>query len=225
MNETININQLTPEQRKALLTDLENDQANEAKRITEGRKAYKDLVNQHIPLLFAQLVNASGVLTEAKINVFDGVKTLIEMKQDVYGRDDDQFTHTFTTDVGITLMLGSRTTDNWDDTITAGLKKIDEYIKSLIQDDNSAFLVGFITDLLTRDRKGNLNAKNVLKLRKKANETGDLVFIDGVNIVLDAYRPVKGKSFITAYYKNQEGVKCELALDITSVDLPEIAKD
>ena len=85
--------------------------------------------------------------------------------------------------------------------------------------------MGFITDLLTRDRKGNLNAKNVLKLRKKANETGDVNFIDGVNIILDAYTPIKGKSFITAFKKDKNGNRIELALDITSIDLPEPKKE
>jgi len=221
MEDTINIDQLTAQQKKALMNELEAQQSVEATRIAEGRKAYKDLVNQHIPVLFDQLVEASLSLAEAKRTVFEGVKTLIDMKADVYGRDDDQFTHTFTTDAGLTLMLGHRVTDHWDDTITAGLKKIDDYIKSLIKDENSAFLVGFITDLLTRDRKGNLNAKNVLKLRKKANETCDVEFIDGVNIILDAYKPVKGKSFITALRKDEHGNKKELPLDITSIELPE----
>lgn len=217
----IDINALSADQKRELLKELEQQQANEINRLKEERQAYKDLVNEQIPKLFMRLQAANRSLLDAKIQVFKGVETLVKMKAEVYGRDDDQFTHSFTTDCGITLMLGYRTTDSWDDTITAGLCKIDNYIKSLIKDDNSAFLVGFITDLLTRDRKGNLNAKNVLKLRKKANETGDAEFIDGVNIVLDAYRPIKGKSFITATYRNENGDKVELALDITDIDLPQ----
>lgn len=217
----MDIKNLTPEQKKALLQELEAEQQNEANRIAEGRKAYKELVNETIPQLFEILKHASNTLADAKAKVFEGVSTLVEMKADVYGRDEDQFTHSFTTEKGISLILGYRTTDSWDDTITAGLAKIDAFIKRMIKDDDTAFLVGMINELLTRDRKGNLNSKNVLKLRKKAQEHGDKEFIDGVNIVMDAWIPIKGRTFITAIYKDEKKDRNELPLDITSVELKE----
>lgn len=214
---SVKLEQLTAEDRKALMNELKAQESEAARKVKEARKAYKDLVNETIPVLYKNLKEVSELLTKAKADTFNGLKTLIAMKAEVFETSSaDQFTHSFTTEDGITLVVGNRTTDNWDDTVTAGLQKVDEYLASLAVDTKSKMLVGMIKKLLAKDAKGNLKSSRVLQLKKEAEATGDKRFIDAVNIIMDAYRPIKGQQFVTVQWKDNEGKLQNLPLDITS---------
>lgn len=210
----VNLNELTEEQKSELYKQLTQESQEKSKRIKEDRSAYKKLVNETIPDLYLVLEEASQKLEQVKEKVFKDTKRLISLKAQAFDRDEDQFTHSFTTEDGYTITLGSRVYDSWDDTVTAGLSKVNEYLESLIKDKETAFLVGMIRDLLSKDKKGNLNSRNVLKLRQVADETGDPVFIDAVKIILDAYQPSRGREFITAHKKGENGEKIELNLSL-----------
>lgn len=216
MAKQLKLENLSAEDRKALLDQAKEElQSNEA-RIAADRKAYKQLVNETVPHLFDNLKYVSDELAKAKAETFNGLRTLIELKSDVYGRDVDQYTHSFTTDEGITLVIGCRITDNWDDTVTAGLNKVNVFLETLSKDKDSAFLVGMVRKLLTKDAKGNLKSSRVLQLKKEADQTANAEFIDAIKIIMDAYKPRKGQEFVTARWKDAEGKTQELPLDITS---------
>lgn len=217
----VTLNNLSAEDRQKLLEELKQQEEEKERRIAEDRKAYKLLVNETIPPLFTILQAVSVELSAAKHTVFDSLQTLIKMKADVYGKEEDQSTHSFTTDAGITLIIGRRVGDGWDDTVTAGLDKVNKFLASLATDEKSKMLVKAISKLLAKDAKGNLKSSRVLQLKKIAEESGNAEFIDGVRIISDAYRPVKSREFVTALYKNNEGASVQLALDITAAEMPE----
>jgi hypothetical protein len=218
---SVTLDQLTPEAKAELLKELQKSEADE-------RKAYKDLVNDTVPALFHELIGVAADLSRIKTLVFGELQALIKMKADVYGKEENTYSHSFTTADGITIMIGHRYTDGWDDTASAGIERVNNYIQSMGTDSKSKMLVSAVLRLLSKDTKGNLKASRVLQLKKLAEETGDLGFLDAVNIIHDAYRPVKSREFITCRYKTDAGEAVDLPLDITAADfdfqMPEYAK-
>ncbi len=217
--EKITLEALTPEQKKALMAELEAEEKAKAKKMMEDRKAYKELVNAEIPALFYKLAAASDALQQAKQAVFDGLKTLIALKNEAYGRGGDLKTHTFTTDTGTTITIGNRTGDGWDDTVNSGLEKVNVFLDSLAMDTKSKILLKAVRKLLAKDAKGNLQSSRVLQLKQLAEESGDPGFIDGVNIIHAAYRPVITREFVTCLHRDENGIVHQLPLDITACEL------
>ncbi|MGQ2119123.1 DUF3164 family protein, partial [Ornithobacterium rhinotracheale] len=65
---------------------------------------------------------------------------------------------------------GFRIIDGWDDTVTAGIDKVREFIASLAKDEATGKLVRAVNQLLKKDAKGNLKASRVLELTKLAED-------------------------------------------------------
>lgn len=220
MSTKISLDQLTPEALEALQEQVRLRDQEEEKRIRAERKRYKELVNETVPPLVLALKEASNMLATVKKKVYDELSTLVVLKGEAYGREDDQTSHSFTTDDGLTIIIGHRVNDGWDDTVNTGIQKVHDYLETLGTDKKSKDLVKAITQLLSKDSKGTLKASRVLQLQKIALEMGDLLFIDAIQIIQDAYRPVKSKEFVTCRYTGPKGEKIEVPLDISSVDVP-----
>lgn len=187
----------------------------------ENRKAYKELVNTCIAEIVDSYKIISGELSSIKLKTFQSLKTLLDMKLDVYDLKENQQTHTFSDTLGNTITYGYRVMDGWDDTANAGIEKINEFIQSLVQDNNSAKLVNAINRLLKRDAKGNLKASRVLELTKMAEEFGDVTFTDGVSIISKAYKPVRSCFFVDVSYTDEQGNKINVPTSISAADFPE----
>lgn len=223
---TIDLEKLTPEQKKALLSqltpeDLTLEIKTRAEQKEEDRKAYKELVTTAVPQLVGILQGLSQDLSIIKVTVFEGLKHLLDLKQDAYQVKQGQQSHSFSDDKGNGITYGFRVIDGWDDTVNAGIDKIKEVVESMAKDDNSAKLVTAVNKLLKKDAKGNLKSSRVLELRQLAEDFNDEKFTDAVKIIQDAYKPVRSAFFIEAYTTNAQGKKVYIPLSITSVDFPE----
>jgi hypothetical protein len=222
-NSIVDINQLSSEQIKELQRQLEDKQKLERERVNSERAKYKELVDITTRALFPVLKNASTKLSEAKSYVFRELATLIRMKEELYNRDSEQNTHSFSNEDGtITITVGYNIVDSWDDTVGTGITKVHDYIQTLIKDDNSKVLVDTVMDLLSQDAKQNLKASRVLKLRKMADKSGNKDFIDAIQIIQDAYKPVRTKEFVRVEFKGEHGEKQLLPLSITDAPFSEL---
>jgi hypothetical protein len=210
----VSLGDLTPQARAALIRELMKEQKENEEKIREQRIGYKDAVNKLIPKLFVQLKKCSEQLSDAKTRVYKELSGLVDKKSEVYNRDQDQYSHSFTTEDGICIIIGYRMNDGWDDTADVGIQKVGDYIQSLGKDANSKKLVATVMRLLSKDSKGNLKASRVLQLKKLADDIGDPAFKDAIQIIQDAYRPVRSKQFVTCRYKDETGQMKELALNI-----------
>lgn len=210
--DLINPNELTEQQLEDLLRSKRN-------KSVQDRKAYKDLVQTTVPDAVAKLMTVSDSLSMIKSETFAYFKDLLKMKADVYGVTDNQQSHTFSTEkYGITI--GYRVNDGWDDTVSAGIQKVTAYIDSLATDPSSAKLVKTIFRLLKKDAKGNLRASRVLELQKMTDDFHDVNFTDGVNTILQAYKPTRTCWFVEAYFMNEANEKVAIPLSMSSVDFP-----
>ena len=112
-------------------------------------------------------------------------------------------------------MIGACQKDDYDDTVNEGIGKVKAFISSLARDEESTMLVQSILRLLARDQKGNLKASRVMQLRKMAEDSGNEMFLDGVRIIEQAYRPVQTKTYVRAEYKNEAGAWVAVPLGMT----------
>lgn len=214
------INTLSAKEKAALMRELKEELAAEEREKTERRRKYKDAVNKKVPSLFVTLKKANDVLTAAKKKVYDELADLITEKGSVYDRHQDQASHTFSTEEGLSITIGYRTNDGWDDTVDVGIQKVTDYIQSLGKDANSRKLVKTVLQLLAKDKTGNLKASRVLQLKKLADDIGDKNFSDAILIIQDAYRPSRSKQFVSARFVDaQSGVWQDLPLSISDVPL------
>jgi len=221
MNKTIDLKQLSPEQKADLMEQLESENVAKKNREKAERENYKMIANTTVGEQFLKLEQLSSMLSIAKADVYRQFAAIIELKQELYGAKSGQMSHTFTDDQGRSITIGWRQVDEFDDTLDMGIALISDYISTLAVDDNSANLVEMINKLLKKDAKGNLKPNRILDLRNLAEKIGNEQLSKGVEIVLAAYKPSRSVIFVEADTKTQQGAKQSVALSITSAPFPE----
>ena len=215
----MDIENLTPEQLAELEAKIESRKKEAAQKLQNDRVTYKELVNETVNDLWAALENVSSTMVATKNRVFDSFIKALELKKEAYGIKDNQQSHTFTTvDGNRSITIGHRIVDRYDETVTAGIAKVKEYVKSLAKDDDSAALVETILNLLKPNKDGELKASRVLELEKLANRVNNPEFTDGLRIIKEAYKPTKTCQFVTVKYKDQNGSEKTLPLSMSAID-------
>lgn len=194
------------------------------KQAKEQRKddieAYKVLVDQQVEATIPELYGISEQLSKVKDTVFAAFKALLDMKNDVLKiTKDGQRSHTFTNSEGDKrIELGCYQLDNYDDTANAGIDMIKEWIQSKAKDTETQALVDMVMRLLAKDQKGTLKASRVLQLRNMADKVNDERFTEGVEIIMNAYKPTPSKRFVRASIKDEDGEWISIPLSITDAN-------
>jgi hypothetical protein len=181
------------------------------------RETYKALVAETVPKAMFKLCKASEIISEAKTETFKFFEDILDLKNQVYGLKEKQQSHTFSTDRE-EIQIGYRINDGWDDTVTAGIEKVHNYISSLATNEETAALVKVVFNLLKKDAKGNLKGNRVLELQQLTKDFNNEEFTDGVKIIAAAYKPVRSSWFIEANLIDEEGNKTNVPLSMSSVD-------
>ena len=212
----MDIANMTPQQRAELKAQLEAQEAAEKQKRLDDTNAYKDLVSGFCHRTKDKLLALSGMMRQHKDEVFNDVASNIQLKEALYNVKVDRHSNSFTAD-GITVSLGRRTNDGWDDTVEAGIAKVKEFLATLAKDDDSAKLYKAVMQLLSKDRKGNLKASSMLQLERYAAEWNDPLFSEGVQIIREAYRPVETCDFISVTYKDEDGKVHAIPLSLAAM--------
>lgn len=216
----MDISNLTAEQRAALKAQIEAEERAESQKRQDSIDAYKQMVDEFCSDTFERMKKISELLRTEKERVFAAADLLIEQKEALFNTKPDRHSNQFTTADGkYTVALGYRTNDGWDDTVDVGIAKVKEYLKSLTTTDEGAKAVDIIMKLLAKDKKGNLKASAMIQLEQHASKYGDPLFIEGVQIIRDAYRPVDSCQFISVSWKDDNGVKHNLPLSLAAMDI------
>ncbi|WP_053405149.1 DUF3164 family protein [Persicobacter sp. CCB-QB2] len=217
----MNISELTPAQKTELLNQLKQEEKETQAAIQEERVIYKETVKEQVGRTIDGLLDLSEILSKSKAEVFNAFSTLISLKKELFGYKDGQQSHTFTDDLGRSIEIGYRTIDGWDDTQEAGVAKVNQFIDSLATNEETAKLVKMIQNLLKKDTKGNLKANRVLELKQLAQEHDNPIFLEGVQILMESYKPVRSAFFVEARIKDKLGKSVSIPLSITSAPFPE----
>lgn len=216
----MDLTKLTPAQRAELKAQLEAEERAEKQKRQDDIDAYKQCVDEFCQDVFGRMKKISELMRLEKERVFANANTLIQEKERLYDTKQDRHSNQFTTSDGkVTVALGYRTNDGWDDTVNVGIAKVKEYLKSLTSTEEGAKAVDIILKLLAKDKKGNLKASSMIQLEQLAAKYGNPLFIEGVQIIRDSYRPVDSCQFISVSYKDENGVKHVLPLSLAAMDL------
>lgn len=215
----MDLSKLTKEEKEELFAKLQADKKAEAEQKEQDRETYKQLKDEAVHEMFGFLKDMSQKMVNLKGIVFNRFDTIIEMKDDLYKTKSDRQSDTFTTEDGaITIKLGNRVYEGWDDTVEVGVQKVKEYLKTLAKDEESANLVDTVMRLLSKDRKGNLKANKVLELQQLATKSKNEDFLEAIQIIRDAYRPVPSCQFIEVRYKDEKGNDVSLPLSMSAIN-------
>lgn len=218
----MNIENLTPQQKADLKAQLEAEERAEKERKRRERDTYEDIKNAQVLTTFKQLQRISSELELAKQKVFDDFAALLGMKKELFDLSDEQMltqeSHTFTSSDGaVSIIIGHNVVDGWDETVSVGIRKVNDWLNGLAKDDESAMLVGLIRDLMKPNKDGVLKANRILDLSKKAAELGDRALVEAVDLIRDAYRPAKTGTYVKAKYKDEHGKGQFLGLSMSAV--------
>ena len=217
---SVDLSQLTPAERKSLIAQVKEQERKEKEATKAAREDYKSLVNSTVNDLFPVLTELSTRILEVKQFVFGELETVKQMKGELFGVKQSQQSDTFTsTDGKISIKLGYRVTDNYDDTLSSGVEKVKNYMFRLNDSVKSEKVSRLLGVLLRTDKNGNLKPSRVLELRQFANEEQDDELTDGVRIIESAYRPSKSCQFIEVRFKDDHGKEFALPLSISAFGL------
>ncbi|UWY30326.1 DUF3164 family protein [Flavobacterium sp. TR2] len=210
INAPMDLSQFSAQELKDALNRIENKK-------NEERDAYKKLVAETIPKALSRLHETSEMMRNAKTETFQLFETILDLKNQVYGFKEKQMSHTFSNDKE-EITIGYRINEGWDDTVTIGIEKVQNYISSLSTSKETASLVKIVFNLLKKDAKGNLKGSRVLELQKLTKEFNNEEFTDGVEIIASSFKPVRSSWFIEASRIDDNGVRTNIPLSMSSVD-------
>lgn len=214
----MDITKLSAEERATLKAQLDAEERDRKNRIEQEREAYKDLVDITVENCVEKLQRLSAEMMRVKAEVFKEFGTVIAMKNELFRVKSNRQSDTFTTsNNGLRLTLGNRMNEGWDDTVEAGIDIVKEYLATLAKDENSANLVETVMGLMAKDRKGALKASKVLELERLAVKSKNERFLEGINIIKNAYRPVPTCQFIQVEVKDENGGMASLPLSLAAM--------
>ena len=216
----MDISKLSKEERQSLKAQLEAKERAEEENLQRERQTYSNMRDEFIERTFRSLKQLSDCMLAEKQTIFEESGTLDDMQQRLFKVKLDRKSRTLTHSSGrISIKVGNRMNDGWDDTVEIGIEKVREYLSTLATDEKSARLIKTITRLLAKDQKGTLKANKVLELKKMAEEEKDVTFLEGIRIIENAYRPVPTCQFVEVKYKDDNDKECSLPLSMSAMEV------
>lgn len=198
----MDINNLTPEQRKELLAQIKEQENLEKKQKQNNIKALlgltEDFVDEHID----ECINTQGFNNHFVIKLFEHAEAIINSRTEAYGnKKSEQDSHTMTKrDGSASIKLGWNIKPTFDGTETEGIAKIKQYMTSLTSDEeNSKIMMEFLNEFLKTDVQGNYNPKQVRKLNEKREIANSQLFNEGMDIIEKAIIDIRTSQFVRGY--------------------------
>ena len=199
---TIDITQLTPEQKKELAATFEAERKAAKAKLASDKKILKDLENgvvlEQIPFFIDKRQDIESRITE----LFKNIEPVIEMRAEVYGNEKrEQDSHTFTLDDGsASVKVGWNVRPSFNGTEAEGIVKIREYMASLAGDtENEKILMEFLNIALKTDSQGNYDPKKVRDLNSMRDRANSDLFNEGMDIINDAMIDIRTSRYARGY--------------------------
>ncbi|MDY0102801.1 MAG: DUF3164 family protein [Lentimicrobium sp.] len=220
--DKINLGALSAADREQLMQQLNEERKRDEARQQAEREAYDSMKDDVVRKAFGTILDVSKTLGQTKEKVFSEFEQIMKLKKDLFQLSDEQMltqgSHTFTSEDGqMSIIIGSNIIDRWDETVSVGIKLVNDWLATLAKDEKSAQLVEFVRALLKPNKDGVLKASRVLDLSKNAAKIGDAELIKAVGIIRDAYRPAKTSTYVKAKFKDEMGNDIYVPLSMSAV--------
>lgn len=214
------INNLSAEERKALMAELSQQEKAEKLKIKQDKIAFKQLSNSYVEK-FINPLSQHQIVTELMIkDLFADYNAILALKASVYGATvKDQESHTSTLpDGSASITIGHNISIGFDGTESAGVAKIKEFINSLSsEEDNVKKLTAAVNTFLQPNRKtGMLNPAKIIQLSKLRDEFNDSRFDDGLEIIFSAQQRRIGTMYVSGWnFMEIEGIRKKVEFRFT----------
>ena len=199
----INLSDLSPEARKKLAQQLKEQNKLEKKRREENISAFKKLSEEFVTNNIDPLVHHHEITGALIEKLWNGYKSIKELKADVYGtKINEQDSHTSTLEDGsASITIGWNVSIGFDGTESAGVEKIKEFISSLSTDDenNKKLSAAVNTFLKPNAKTGMLNPAKIIELSKLKSEFNDERFNDGLDIIFNAQQRRQNSMYVSGW--------------------------
>lgn len=214
------LDKLSPEEKKALLKELEAEQIATAKKKEAEIESYKtmsdELVINMLPTLVSFSEQQKGLVTHA----FENLSALISLKKELYNTKETQDSYTFTARDGSgSITIGYNSIIGFDGTESAGVEKVKQFISTLSADDaNRKTLADLVNTFMKEDRKGNLNPTRIAELCNKKAEIDSPLFSDGIDTIVKAQFKTRTSMFVKGWKRitNEEGAEIKVQFSISA---------
>ena len=199
----INLSDLSPEARKKLAQQLKEQNKLEKQIRDENISAFKKLSEEFVTNNIDPLVHHHEITGALIEKLWNGYKSIKELKADVYGtKINEQDTHTSTLEDGsASITIGWNVSIGFDGTESAGVEKIKEFISSLSTDDenNKKLSAAVNTFLKPNAKTGMLNPAKIIELSKLKSEFNDERFNDGLDIIFNAQQRRQNSMYVSGW--------------------------
>ena len=209
----ITLDQLSPEAKKQLLADLQEEEnekkANKSQNITAYKELTQEFVNSNVDVFVnRQLKNESDIK-----KLFADYQDVVKLKAMAYGdKVLEQDTHTSTLpDGSASITIGYNVNIGFDGTEQVGVKGIKEYMTSLTdENENTQKLKSMVNVFLKESKKtGMLNPSNIIQLNSLRAEMNSLTFNENLDIIIAAQIRNVSTMFVSGWkvIETEEGMK------------------
>lgn len=200
---SIDITQLTSEQKKALKAELKEQEKAEKQKRTDDLQSFKKLSEEYVNKNIDPLVHHHEI-TECLIEkLWKDYETIRQLKAEIYGtKTTQQDSHTSTLENGsASITVGWNVTIGFDGTESAGVEKIKDFINSLSSDEeNVKKLSAAVNTFLKPNAKtGMLNPSKIIELSKLKSEFNDERFDEGLEIIFEAQQRRQNSMYVSGW--------------------------
>ena len=198
----IDINALSPEEKKALKASLEAERKEELRVERENKELLKQLENDMVLGQIDFFIDKRQDIEDRIENLFKNIETAIDLRAQVYGnKKREQDSHTFTLDDGsASIKVGFNVRPSFNGTEAEGIVKIQEYMSSLAGDtENEKILMDMIKIFLKTDSQGNYDPKKVRELNSVRDRANSDLFNAGMDIINDAMIDIRTSRYARGY--------------------------
>lgn len=216
----INLADLTPEERKALVEQAKELEKQEKAKKTENVKALKELSEDFVNRNIDHLVNQHKSVEDFIAALFKDYNHIKELKADIYGVEkNNQDSHTSTlSDGSASITIGYNVTIGFDGTESSGVEMIKSYINSLATDDeNVKKLAKMVNTFLKPNAKtGMLNPVKIIELSKLRDEFNSEKFNEGLEIIFNAQQRRQNSMYVSGWkFIDVDGIPKKLEFRFT----------
>ncbi len=211
MENKLDITKLSPEDRKALKTQLaQEDKAEKQKRqgdIATLKELGATFLNENID----GLIHRQGEMEDLVNNIFSNFNDILTLKSQVYGMDRlDQDSHTITNPEGTaSITIGQNVNITFDGTEAAGVQKIMNYLTAISgnEDNEDMKKMSETVKLLLKPsmKTKMLNPAKIIQLNAIRATYNSPEFDEGMDIIVNAQIRQKGSSYVSGYKFIQVG--------------------
>lgn len=203
--QPIDINKLSPEQKKEFFKQLKQAEKEEKEKKQGEIASLKELsatfLNEHID----NLVERQGDLENMVNTIFEKFGTILNLKADIYGLDRlEQDSHTISnSDGSASITIGQNVNIIFDGSESAGVQKIMNYLTGISGDETNEEMkkLSETVKLLLKPslKTKMLNPAKIIQLNAMRSTYNSPEFDEGMDIIQAAQIRQKGSSYVSGF--------------------------